>query len=144
MKSLIKSLGIIAAFFLLTGCTKDMQQDVVATLHIKNYSDKNVVFLPFFISKSYTNDSILSPEVIPWDNVADYTVSPDSEGKLLLMEFEKKAIEKDNNLTVFFFDADTIAQVSWERVARENIYLERVDIHSWKELEDSNFEITYP
>jgi hypothetical protein len=145
MKNIIR---IFCGFFLtiiLLGCPgEDIGGDIVGNIKIQNNSEKNIVYLPWFIDKDYFGDSIFSPQVSPWDNIVKYTIEPDTCAKLVINQRKRDAIEHDKNLLIFFFDSDTLSQVTWERIARDNIILKRVDLHSWEELENCNFELAYP
>jgi hypothetical protein len=138
---------IIIAFVLLTltmGCPEDLRQNIIAYLEIKNNSANDIVYLPWYLEKNYVNDSIFSPKVIPWDNIGNYTLRPGTYGTYGIKEVTRDKMEYDINLVIFIFNSDTLSQVPWERIARENIILKRVDFHSWQELEDCNFEVAYP
>jgi hypothetical protein len=144
MKSFKKSIALLSVFFLLTGCPEDLSDDVIATIKVSNNSTIGVVYLPWYISKDYVGDSIFSPQVSPWNNIANFTIEKDTFGTFEIQERIKNEIQNNVNLLIFFFDPDTLEQVPWERIARENINLKRVDIHSWEELEDCNYEVAYP
>lgn len=102
MKSLIKSIIVLSAFLLLMGCPEDLRDDVIATIKLSNNSNINIVYLPWYISKDYVGDSIFSPQVSPWDNMASYTIEQNTFTTFGIQERTKDAIQNDVNLIIFF------------------------------------------
>lgn len=126
------------------GCPEDLGQNIIASLEIRNKSINDIVYLPWYLEKDYVNDSIFSPKILPWNNINNYTLKPGTYGTYGIKEITKDKMQFDINLVIFIFNSDTLLKVSWERIARENIILKRVDFHSWQELENCNFEVAYP
>lgn len=143
MKNILKNTILIIALLLLTGCPEDAKDGIVAYLTIKNNSNKDIVYLPLYIMKGNLNDTLLSVEASNWVE-EKFVVHTLSSNNYRLKEYNKNAIETEFNLSIYFFDRDTLNQLEWEKIATENIILRRVDFHSWKELEDNNFELNYP
>lgn len=142
LKSIKVSVVLITSL-LLTGCPENADKsEIAAIVKVNNSSNKKVIYLHWY-SSWQNNDTLLSSSEIEWDH-NKYSIEPSSFANMLVYNYNKIAIDSGDILMVYFFDPDTLAQVPWERIARENIVLKRVDIHSWKELEDRNFEISFP
>ncbi len=48
----------------------------------------------------------------------------------------KHLAEKGLYESFYFFDVDTIKNVSWERIKKEKIFVKVIDIYSWDDLEN--------
>lgn len=145
MKSIRGIFCIILLAIIVLGCPEgDIGGEIVGNIKVQNNSLENIVYVPWYVTKDYVGDSIFSPKVSPWDNILKYTIEPNTSLDYIINQRKKDAIEYSHDLLIFFFDPDTLDQLPWERIARENIILKRVDIHSWEELENCNFEVAYP
>jgi len=138
----IKEIVFFLILFLMMGCPESGKKyEIWGTVKLINNSKKKVCYL--YEYSGWQNFDTLLPnnEVLKKYTV---TIEPDSFSYKRMQVFEEIGIDSTHLLMFYFFDPDTLAQMPWERIAKENIILKRVDIHSSKELEDRNFEIIYP
>lgn len=141
-KYIIVLIFISASMVLLTSCPEDGgKYELAATIKLKNNSLKSIIYLDW--NSNNANDTLLQEREIIWDK-NQYKINPGSFIDHNIRRYELPDYGYTELLSFYFFDPDTLELVPWERIAKENIILKRVDFHSWQELEDYNFEIAYP
>jgi hypothetical protein len=109
---------------------------------VKLYNNSTDTIMAYNEAKSVEDSMLYVMSSVP---AGILTIKPGSYGEFDLQAIDKSNFEDgDYVIRYYFFNPDTVRNVSWERIAKENILLKRVDIYSWQQLEDMNFEINYP
>jgi hypothetical protein len=121
---------VVIVFF--CSCPYDPERQWDAEMIIENNSIDTIIFA-FYVSESFENS-----KEIYWGN--NYNSS-----KKIVHPYSF-AIHELNivSCSYYLFNLDSIRTIPWERIRDERIILKEVIFHSWEEMEDCNFTITYP
>ena len=147
IKYLYKTMLLIISVILLTGCPNIPYQD----LKIINNSDKGILW-------GITLSNVWDKNSNPWTtNSLGNVISTMEDVKNSIWYIKPggtyidrtrldgyKEFLESHPVTYYFCNYDSVRLIPWERIRDERITLKEVTFHSWEEMENCDFTITYP